>query len=94
MSSTKFTAHHRKCLDNGRHGGPNGENEAQLRVGKKVLQECLHNGWLERLADSPAGNSMYRTIELGLAMLNAPVAKKTPARKPLKMLPPRLKTLR
>src|SRR5437667_12228550 len=67
-----LSAHHRKCLQNGCLGGPKGENEAQLYAGEKVRQECLDQGWLERLPDSPAGFRMYRTTELGRAVLNAP----------------------
>lgn len=94
MRSEVLTNRHRRCLQNGNLGGPNGENEAQLYTGSKIRQECLDRGWLERLDDSPAGFRMYRTTELGRAMLDAPVAKKIATRKPLKMLPPRLKTLR
>lgn len=89
----EFSARHRKCLQNGCLGGPNGENEAQLYTGDKVRQECLDQGWLERLPDSPAGFRMYQTTELGRAVLNAPVAKKTPRRPQIKMLKPLVKTL-
>jgi hypothetical protein len=71
-----ISALHRKCLQNGSLGGPNGENEAQLYTGDKVRQECIDQGWLERLPDSPAGFRMYRTTELGRAVFNAPVAKR------------------
>jgi hypothetical protein len=36
---------------------------------------------------------MYRTTETGRAMLNAPIPKKLPSRKPIPMLKPRLETL-
>ena len=94
MSSEVLTTRHRRCLQNGCGGGPNGENEAQLYTGSKIRQECLDRDWLERLPDSPGGFRMYRTTDLGRAMLSAPVAKKTAARKPLKTLKPRLKTRR
>jgi hypothetical protein len=87
-----LTAHHRKCLQNGSLGGPNGENEAQLYTGQKIRQECLDRGWLERLPDSPAGFKLYRTTDLGRAMLNAPVVKRPPTTK-LKMLQPRIPIL-
>jgi hypothetical protein len=93
MNEVIFTARHRKCLENGRHGGPHGENEAQLYTGPKVRQECLDQGWLERLPDSLIGFRMYRTTESGRAMLSAPVIKSQPPRKPLAMLPPRIVTL-
>src|SRR6516164_7714442 len=82
--SMEVTARHRKCLQNGCFGGPNGENEAQLYTGDKVRQECIDQGWLERLPDSPGGFRMYRTTELGRAVLYAPVAKKTSTRPRLK----------
>jgi hypothetical protein len=86
------TARHRKCLEAGSHGGPNGENEAQLYTGDKVRQECLDQGWLERLPDSPAGFRMYRTTDLGRAKLRVPLPEAKPTSK-IKMLPPRIKTL-
>jgi hypothetical protein len=89
----ELSARHRKCLQNGCLGGPNGENEAQLYTGDKVRQECIDQGWLERLPDSPAGFKMYRTTELGRAVLYAPVAKKTSKRPRIKMLKPLLRTL-
>lgn len=76
----KFTAHHRRCLQNGCCGGPGGEHEAQLGVGAKVRQECIDAGWLERMPDSPAGHRMYRTTELGRAMLEKPRPPKSSGR--------------
>jgi hypothetical protein len=93
MSREILSALHRKCLQNGCLGGPQGENEAQLYTGQKVRQECLDRGWLERLPDSSGGFRMYRTTETGRAMLNAPIPKKLPSRKPIPMLKPRLETL-
>jgi hypothetical protein len=93
MSQVILTARHRKCLQNGCYGGPQGENEAQLYTGQKVRQECLDQGWLERLPDSLIGFRMYRTTETGRAMLNARIPKKLPSRKPIPMLKPRLATL-
>ena len=89
----ELSARHRKCLQNGCLGGPNGENEAQLYTGEKIRQQCIDQGWLERLPDSPAGFRMYRTTELGRAALTAPVAKKTSKRPRIKVLKPRLETL-
>jgi hypothetical protein len=48
---------------------------------------------LERLPDSPGGFRMYRTTELGRAVLYAPVAKRTSTRPRLRMLKPLVKTL-
>jgi hypothetical protein len=93
MNEVIFTARHRKCLENGRFGGPNGENEAQLYTGTKIRQECLDRSWLERLPDSPAGFRMYRTTELGRAMMNAPPRTSAKTAPKIKMLPPRIKTL-
>jgi hypothetical protein len=93
MTREVLSAHHRKCLQNGCTGGPQGENEAQLYTGQKIRQECLDHGWLERLPDSPAGFRMYRTTELGCSVLNEPVPKKTSSRKPLATLKPRVATL-
>jgi hypothetical protein len=89
----EVTAKHRKCLRNGSLGGPNGENEAQLYAGPKTLQKCLDRGWLERLPDSPNGWRMYRTTDLGRAMLNAPTPKKAKSRPKIKMQAPRFGTL-
>jgi len=89
----EITARHRKCLQNGCLGRPSGENEAQLYTGDNVRQECIGRGWLERLPDSPAGFRMYQTTALGRAVLNTPVAKKTPRRPGIKMLKPLVKTL-
>jgi hypothetical protein len=84
-------ARHRKCVPNGCLGGPNDENEAQLYTGDKVRQECLDQGWLERLPDSPAGFRMYRTTDLGRAVLSALVS--TSKRPRLEMLKPLVKPL-
>jgi hypothetical protein len=88
-----LTARHRKCLQNGRYGGPGGENEAQLYTGDKIRQECIDRGWLERLQDSPGGFRMYRTTDIGRQMLDAPVDKKPSKRPRIKMAEPRLKAL-
>jgi hypothetical protein len=87
-----MTALHRKCLENGCLGGPNGENEAQLYTGQKIRQDCLDLGWLEQLPDSPAGFRMYRTTESGRAMLSAPMPKKQSSRKPPATSKPRVAT--
>jgi hypothetical protein len=92
MTGVKFTAHHRKCLQNGCCGGSQGENEAQLYTGSKVRQECLDRGWLERLPDSLSGFKMYRTTDCGRAMLRAPVLK-LPSQKTIPTLEPRVKML-
>ncbi|MEY9537862.1 hypothetical protein ABIE85_000922 [Bradyrhizobium diazoefficiens] len=89
----EVSARHRKCLQNDNLGGPNGENEAQLYTGDKVRQECIDLGWLERLPDSPGGFRMYRTTELGRAVLYARVAKKASKRPRIKMLKALVKTL-
>ena len=88
-----FTARHRKCLQNGRFGGPDGENEAQLYTGAKVRQECLDQGWLELLCVSATGTKMYRTTKLGCLMLDTPAETKKRAGPKIKMLPPRIATL-
>jgi hypothetical protein len=93
MNQVILTARHRKCLQNGCYGGPQGENEAQLYTGTKIRQECLDQGWLERLPDSPAGFRMYRTTDLGRVMLTSPTPKKASTGPKIKMLPPRIKTL-
>jgi hypothetical protein len=93
MNQVILTARHRKCLQNGCYGGPQGENEAQLYTGQKVRQECLDQGWLERLPDSLIGFRMYRTTETGRAMLNVPIPKKPSFRKPLATLKPLVATL-
>lgn len=90
MNEVIFTARHRKCLQNGRFGGPNGENEAQLYTGAKIRQECLDEGWLERLPDSLNGTRMYRTTELGCAMLDAPTPIKANTGPKIKMAPQRI----
>jgi hypothetical protein len=90
MNQVVLTARHRKCLQNGYYGGPQGENEAHLYTGAKIRQECLDQGWLERLPDSPAGFRMYRTTDLGRATLAGPEPSKL-AKPKLKTLGPRLK---
>ena len=87
-----FTVRHRKCLQNGRFGGPNGENEAQLYTGAKIRQECLDEGWLERWPDSLNGTRMYRTTELGWAMLDAPAPTKANTGPKIKVVPQRIAT--
>jgi hypothetical protein len=93
MSRDELSARHRKCLENARRGGPSGENEAQLYTGEKIRLECLDRSWLERLPDSPAGFRMYRTTELGRAMLNAQPPTRAKAGPKIEMLRPRIKTL-
>jgi hypothetical protein len=81
--------HERKALQNGCYGGPAGENEAQLYVGKKIRDQVIEKGWLERMPDSLNGTRMYRTTEAGQKALQAtPQAK--PARPKLTMLKPRI----
>jgi len=86
-----LSARHRRCLRNGCLGGPAGENEAQLYTGHKVREECVENGWLERMPDTLMGVRMYRTTELGRQVLNTLVEKKPSRRHRVKMLEPRIR---
>lgn len=90
MDSRSLTARHRKCLQKGRYGGPDGENEAQLYTGDIIRQECIDRGWLERMPDSLSGVRMYRTTDLGRQMLDAPIEKKPSNPPRIKMLEPRV----